>query len=1201
MRHKHFVSKALAITALFSMMLFCVSAFAQETTGGIQGTVKDPQGAVISGATVTVTSPALIGTQSATTDSAGTYRIDRLPPGTYELTVNAAGFGPNKQSGIKLDVGALPIINVGMKLGSEATTVDVNSEAPAVDVTQSKVQTNVTREVLDGIPKGRSFQSVIPFAPGARQEPLQSTTGGRNNGFQIDGASDSENVYLIDGINTTNIQNGGVGKNFQTDFIQEVQIKSSSFEAEFGGALGGVINAIPKHGSNNWHGDILGYLQSSAFDANDPCASGFTSSGFSTVCGLRLDPTQAGLSGARRQDGTPQYYVPKPDRRRILEPGFDVGGPLFRDRLWMFASYIPSIDTTRRTTTFTGANPGPRTLTQTTTQHNAYARLDYRMFNSLRLFSSWNYGYARVTGTLGSPDSAIGQLNTGASTDPNTLRSDAGSVNPLSVYGFGGDWTPTSKLVISSRYGYFFNNTEQRGVPVGIREVYQNNVTASNGKVDANGRPLSTTPGNPNFNPCTTDLNGVCFSNDGAAVAALINTAGFANIPSNLATQFDAYKRKSWNSDVSYFVGNFWGSHTFKGGYSWQRQENSVLRTFQTAAVNLTFGDVYSPVTSNTACDAVKQQNVANGLPGNCTGLLGYFVVGTNVVNTGSDSQTANALYFQDSWTVGKTGLTLNLGVRFDQEDQPAYDPTRFPSVHFGFSQKTAPRIGGAYDLLHNGKVKLFASYGQFYDIMKMGLARGSFGSDYWHNCVYALDTPNIAAITPTFPIGGGCPATGPAPGVTVGRFIENVDFRATKADPRDPAVMPNMDPMKQHELVFGVDWAISPNFSLETRYSRKRLDNTIEDMAITDNLGFYIGNPGTTFADVLHRNTVIPCGAQPGFVCVPDAAGNYLNTTPFCAECPAVQRAVRNYDGVEFRLAKRPTGRWFGAISYTYSALRGNYAGLTNSDPTDGGGGRHSPNNGRAFDLPNMAYNADGTPDYGPLATDRPHTASIQGYYRQKWWMGQETVFGFTQAAFQGSPISTCLSVVGTSSACQWIGRGNFANFTRVAGSFNPPNPANPAVGVNAALPICNTCGNFVLSGVTQDARTNPFFQTDFNFTHEVPVSKTHEQMRVKFEANISNLFNQHSEMAVQQIPFASTATLISPLRAARFSGDPQVDWAKVMGGFDYTAEINQESQSPIVDPKGQLAGLTLANRYGLPLVFQTARQMRLSLRFTF
>ena len=84
------------------------------------------------------------------------------------------------------------------------------------------------------------------------------------------------------------------------------------------------------------------------------------------------------------------------------------------------------------------------------------------------------------------------------------------------------------------------------------------------------------------------------------------------------------------------------------------------------------------------------------------------------------------------------------------------------------------------------------------------------------------------------------------------------MDFRATKADPRDPAISPDMKPMMQHEFVTGFDWALTPNWSVETRYSRKRLDRTIEDMAITDNLGFYIGNPGSTIADVLHRPDVV-------------------------------------------------------------------------------------------------------------------------------------------------------------------------------------------------------------------------------------------------------------------------------------------------------------------------------------------------------
>jgi len=1112
-------------------MLFAAGGTAQETTAGLQGSIKDPSGALIANATIEVTSPAMIGSRKVATDGAGVFRIAALPPGTYTLTVSAPGFRTYKGSGIELSAGRLPNLDVQLQVGALAETIEVSDAALAVDVTQSKVAVTVSREVLQSIPKGRSFQSVIPFAAGARAEPMQGGTSSRDNGFQIDGATDSENVYLIDGVNTTNIQSGGVGKNFQVEFIEEVQIKSSSFEAEHGGALGGVINAVPKRGSNEWHGSLLMYLQNDGLAANDPCSSGFTAGpGGSTVCGLRLNPDLRSLSTANRLDGVPEYYVPKKDQRNIIEPGYQIGGPAWKDKLWIFSSYIPTIDSIRRTTNFTGANPGPRSLTRSFIQHNAYNRLDYKALDQLRVFGAWNYAYSRTTGTLGAPDSAVGQRNTGASTDPNTLRSDAGSVNPLAVYSFGGDWTPTAKLVVSARAGYFFQNNEQRGAPVGTRFLYQSTVNATSRDLAGNPFPASS-----------------------------LNTSGFANIPNNLATVYDAYKRRSVNADVSYFVGGLGGTHTFKAGYFWQRQENEVLSNYQGGRVDLFWGQSYTPVTSTTACDAVKSANLSNFGQSICQGRYGYFVVGTGVTNTGGTQQYANAIYFQDAWSVGH-GLTLNLGLRFDQERQPPYDANRFPEVKFGFGEKIAPRIGGAYDVLHNGKVKVYASYGKFYDIMKMGLARGSFGSDYWHNCVYAMDDANFSAITPTFGAGGGCPATGAAPGVNVGRFIENVDFRATKADTRDPAIQPDMKPMLQHEYVAGVDWAITQNLSLETRYARKRLDRTIEDMAITDNLGFYIGNPGSQFADILHRPVVIP-----------NSSGvNYLTSVPFCAECPGVVQSIRRYDGLEFRLAKRPTGsRWFGAVTYTYSKLTGNYAGLTNTDPTDGGGGRHAPNNGRAFDIPTMGYLPSGQPDDGPLATDRPHTGKAFGFYRLRWGK-METLFGWTQVAFQGTPISTCLPVVGSSSACQWAeGRGSFVEFTR------------------------STTGDLVKGNVIQNARTPVYVQSDLSVRHEIPM-KGHESMRLGFEANVTNLFNQHAAVGFYQ--FAIPTNLISPTRPSRFSGDPGVDWGKVMNGYNYMDALNAT---------GAFAGLqgrtTLASRYGLPQVYQTARNIRLQVKFTF
>jgi outer membrane receptor protein involved in Fe transport len=1115
-----YTGKFLLLPALL-VMLLTVPAIAQELTAGLQGIVKDPSGAIIVGAVVEITSPALLGSRKGTTNTEGVFRFAALSPGEYTVTVTATGFRVFKQTGIQLAVGHLPILDVRLEVGGQSETVTVTANAVMLDMTQSKVAADLPSIVFNAMPKGRSFESLIQIAPGARSEQLQG-------GYQVDGASDGENVFMVDGVNTTAIQNGGTGKNFGMDFIQEVQVKSSSFDAEYGGALGGVINAIAKRGGNDWHGSLVSYVRSNGFNANNSDRS------------LRLNPTLAGLNTTTRLDGTPESYMAKKDYNIILEPGFEVGGPLLKDKVWLFASYIPQLSETRRTTLFTGKNPGPRTLASNSSVQNSYSRLDYGPFSTLRLFASWNNAYSRNMGNLGGQDSVSGQLNTGSSTDPTTIRSDVGSVSPQAVWSFGGDWTPTSKLVVSARYGYFYNNTESRGTPQGLRFSYATTVNAS-----------------------SIDLSGAQFP------ASSFNTTGYSNIGNNLGGLFNIYTRKSFQSDASYFTHFLHGTHTFKGGYFFAGQTNNVLSTFNGGNVALDWGISYVPQTSTSICDSIIAQNIKNWGPsaGVCQGRYGYFIVGNGVVNTGTSSQTAHALYIQDQWTVGH-GLTLNIGVRFDKETQPPYDPTRFPTLKFGWGDKIAPRLGAAYDLLHNGKIKIYGSYGQFYDIMKMGLARGSFGSDYWHNCVYAMDDADYTKITPTYPIGGGCPASGPAPGVTVGRFIENVDYRATKADPRDPPLSPDMKPMKQHEYTLGAEWAITRNWAFETRYSRKSLDMAIEDMAITDNLGFYIGNPGSYFADVLHRPVVIP-----------DANGNnYQTTVPFCAECPGVVPAIRRYDGVEFSLTRAATANWWGSISYTYSRLYGNYPGLTNTDPTDGGvTGRHAPNNSRLFDIPTMTYLPNGQIDNGPLSTDRPNTFKAFGFYRLRWW-GMATNIGLTQNIYQGTPINSCLPVVATSSACQWAeGRGNFVDLVR------------------------NPDGSISKSGVENSKRTPTFLQTDITVRHEIIMSKEHENRRLSFEANISNVFNQRA--AVVSYEFMTPANYVNPARVNRFPGDLGVDWGKVMNGYNYIDGMNGAGAFAGKTSTGTIiqSPLTLANRYGMPNAWQTARNIYLTLRFSF
>ncbi len=220
---------------------------------------------------------------------------------------------------------------------------------------------------------------------------------------------------------------------------------------------------------------------------------------------------------------------------------------------------------------------------------------------------------------------------------------------------------------------------------------------------------------------------------------------------------------------------------------------------------------------------------------------------------------------------------------------------------------------------------------------------------------------------------------------------------------------------MAMHEAVFGTDWAVTPTLAVTARYSRKRLDNTIEDMGVTDSLGFYIGNPGPGYGDLLHRTL-----SSNGF------------TAPLCAACPAAPKATRDYDGVELRVTKTAGSHYFFSAFYTYSKLTGNYPGLTSTFNTDGAGGRHSPNNNRSFDQPQMQFTAHGQAYGGDLPTDRPNTLGGYGSYRLKWFGGDSQI-GLSQSIYQGSPVSTAWPTGTSTSSVQFVeGQSSWVPITR-------------------------------------------------------------------------------------------------------------------------------------------------------------------------
>ncbi len=1061
--------------------------FAQysETTGTIQGVVKDPSGAVISGATVEASSPAMVGGRTLQTDSNGFYHFLNLPPGSYTLIVTAAGFRQQKRTGIALEVGRQLTIDVALEIGAIKQALVVKSAPLLIDTSSSTAEVNITADQIDRLPKDRSAYSLINLAPGARAEKLQGASTALQGAFQIDGASDSENVYAVEGMDSSNILVGGIGIDPRYDFMQELQVKSSGFSAEYGGALGGIANVVEKRGGNAWHGAGLLYYSSDALQGAPRPTLGFN---------FTVPPRPA-----KRLGFPAQYYYPKSDDWTRAEPGFELGGYVRKDKLWVYTSYIPSLYRQTRTVNFNFQPPppqtpvvGPRSFRTTDSTHYALGRLDWAATSKVRAALSWHYAYDRQSGTnIPRPDSRkfnpsnpSSQLNTDSTVDPASFLPSAGQATPNSTYTLSADWTVTPKLVVSGRFGYWYSNYKLFGYPVGTKYFY---------------------------NTPTTGVTGL----DGSSLPASVQQgpAGFSYLVNNgqPVPNFSVFARQGLNLDAAYMF-RAGGLHALKVGYAFNRLANNQYEVVGNGAAVFAFwGQDWNPSVSTgqgeAFCAQNSQQNLARYGQAVCQGIYGVYIVEDDS-EVGNVSSFNHSLYFQDSWKAAKT-LTLNLGIRFDKEYLPSYqqfpgNPRASQPISFGFLDKVAPRLGAAWDVLGNHRLKVYGSWGVYYDIMKYWVALASFGGSYGRDCIFTLDTTNLSTISPVRgATGHDCPSVGGTPG----QEIEEVNFEPALNDPNNNHIVSNMKPMRQHELVFGGEFALRPDLGLEVRYARKRLDRTIEDVGFYNTEGgdTLIGNPGEgTLTNVV---------------------------SSVCPSCPNQPKAVRNYDGLELRLNKRWGGHWFGIASYTYSRLWGNYSGLTDSDEF----GRHAPNLTTAFDMPNMSFDSRGNPAFGPLATDRPHTLKLYGA-RELKWRGMVSTIGITQLAYSGTPLTTQVNIASFDGLTPVEGRGNFANITR-----------DPATG------------NWILNGISRGARTPAFTNTDFLFIHEFRVSNSHEAMRASFEVNVSNLWNQYHPLVVStKLPIFGNLAFPNPDPTLAANGIP--NWQTVLTGYDYIKVGNAE-----------------------------------------
>src|SRR5882762_8728426 len=250
-------------------------AYAQVAGATLTGTVKDSSGAVIPNAQVLITEVATGVTRTVSPVAAGLYTAPNLLPGSYDVRVSATGFSTQLQKGVTLTVGAQQVLDFTMKVGQMTQTVEVTTEAPTVELTSSELGATVNSTTVRELPlNGRSWTELANLQPGVvAAETHAAVNVNRGYGAQLSmsGARPQQNNYRLDGISINDYSNGGpgsvLGQNLGVEAIQEFSVLTSNYSAEYGKTSGGVVNAISRSGTNQFHGSVYEFLRNNALDA----------------------------------------------------------------------------------------------------------------------------------------------------------------------------------------------------------------------------------------------------------------------------------------------------------------------------------------------------------------------------------------------------------------------------------------------------------------------------------------------------------------------------------------------------------------------------------------------------------------------------------------------------------------------------------------------------------------------------------------------------------------------------------------------------------------------------------------------------------------------------------------------------------------------------------------------------------------------
>jgi len=929
-----------------------------STVGQVRGVIKDKgtnENAV--GATVVATSPALQGEQVVITDENGQYFITSLPPGMYTLTVyyNDSTYA---RGNVLVQVGKEVVINISVN-SSDTTgkpkgeVINIAGSAPIVDQGSTKTGITITEDYTKNVPTGRTFGAVLGSASGSQTDTY---------GISMAGSTSVENTYVIEGINTTDTAYGRLSSNLPNEFISETEVITGGYNAEYGRATGGIINVVTKQGSNEFHGSVFGNYSPASFTS-----------------AAKIVPAEGGSIDTSLDTGN--YW----------DAGFELGGPIIKDKLWFHVGFDPSVNDysmNRIVQSQVDANQdGVADIDPATglIKHDEVSRATVDGSQKTYYFTGKINGAIDQNNqfqvsVFGNPRNSVLPGNSLSSPGVSRFGPYALNDNLLNTTSGAEDvsakWTSKlngGKTQVDAVLGYHHaSSNATSGTDLGNESiVYYNYERSLNDFADLEGSQISgkCSDGPGDLYPKIRNCPVLGYQESGIGLLQN-NTNDRSTASLSITQRVKALGYHVFKAGVDYEGSTFNSDGVYLGpgnGY-WRRGSTGTWRLngYYVIERNLTDAEIANP-------DSVTL------MPGEQLCSSGRALCKASNEQIADTSDRSIGAYLQDSWQI-LPNFTINAGLRYEQQAagiakqlQGTVSPEGETIGDTGFTLNNwAPRIGFVWDPTQEGKAKVFGHWGRFYENIPMDLNVRSLGGEIDNVANYNAKhlMPGAAGYDPNCNVDHGT-----VPGDLGATLVKCTDFQqAAILGGGSEFVTPGLSGQYSDEIILGTEYEVLPDVKVGVTYTHKTLPNVVEDVFLAGSPDYGITNPGQSFdaeADSLlakakqeqmSSDSKVKAQGDLDFL-----RANAMYRTKF------FDKPERNYDALSFTLTQRPTKASLILASYTYSKEQGNFPGLFSTET-----GQLDPNITSEYDLPGLLANR-----YGPMGLDRPHNVKVDGFYR--------------------------------------------------------------------------------------------------------------------------------------------------------------------------------------------------------------------------